>query len=141
MKRRAFILLPFAGSTALAHSQKHGGIKIGHAWAKPGVVGQDGHCFMPLMNTSPVEDALVAARSETCSVIQLRQNAHYDDPAEQQFALPMNKPLAMRPQATHLRLIGLSRNLTLGDRFSLILDFLNAGEVEIEVYVENSPGE
>ncbi len=141
MKRRTFILLPFASTAAFGHSKKHGGIKIGHAWAKPGVISQDGHCFMPLLNTSPNDDALVAARSEICAVMELRLNARYDMPAETLFPLPHNKPLAMRPHATHLRLMGLRKDLKLGDRFNLILDFLNAGEVELEVFVENTPGE
>jgi copper(I)-binding protein len=47
----------------------------------------------------------------------------------------------MRPTARHLRLIGLSKPLAAGDRFLLVLDFLNAGEVEIEVVVEAGSGE
>jgi periplasmic copper chaperone A len=141
MKRRAVLVLPFITTAAFGHSQKHGDIKIGHAWAKPGLVAQDGHCFMPLLNTASAEDALVAARSDICSAIQLRRNARYDDPPETQLLLPNNKPLAMRPHATHLRLMGLSKNLELGDRFNLILDFLNAGEVELEVHVETMPGD
>jgi hypothetical protein len=31
--------------------------------------------------------------------------------------------------------------LVLGEKFSLVLDFLHAGEVEVEVHVENSPGD
>jgi periplasmic copper chaperone A len=84
---------------------------------------------------------LVAARSDICSAIELRQNARYDNPAETQFELKQNRPMAMRPQARHLRLMGLSLDLKLGDRFKLILDFLNAGEVELDAYVERTPGE
>ncbi len=47
----------------------------------------------------------------------------------------------MRPTATHLRLVGVKQPLKLGDRFKIILDFLNSGEVEIEVFVEEKPGD
>jgi copper(I)-binding protein len=47
----------------------------------------------------------------------------------------------MRPTARHLRLVGLRKPLKMGDRFRMILDFLNAGEVEIEVMVEEKPGD
>jgi periplasmic copper chaperone A len=141
MKRRALLLLPFLAVPVLAHSKKHGSIKIGHVWALPSLAGQDGQCFMPLLNTDSATDALAAARSEICSTIELRRNARYDDPAETQFEVKQNKPVAMRPQAVHLRLIGLAKDLKLGDRFNLILDFMNAGEVELEVYVENAPGD
>lgn len=141
MKRRAMFFLPLLVTAAQAHSLKAGSIKIGHAWALPGLAGQDGQCFMPLLNTAVAPDALVAARSDICATIELRRNARYDDPAETQFELKQNKPLAMRPQAVHLRLVGLRKDLELDDRFPLILDFLNAGEVELEVYVEKTPGD
>ena len=83
-------------------------------------------------NRGKDKDALVAARSSVCSMIELRQNNRYDDPALQAIELLPGKPIAMRPTARHLRLIGLTRELKSGDRFSLILDFLNAGEVEVE---------
>lgn len=127
-------------SIATAHSYKVGDIKIGHAWAFPGLAGQDGQAFMPLLNAGSGEDALVAARSDACLFVQLRRNARYDDPPEEQFALAPNKPVAMRPQAVHLRLLGLKRELKLGDEFKMVLDFLNAGEIELDVHVENTPG-
>ncbi len=124
MKRRAVFLLPFISTSAFGHSQKHGAIKIGHAWALPGTLGQDGQCFMPLLNTAPEADALVAARSDMCSFIELRRNARYDHPAETELKLEQNKPIAMRPQAVHLRLAGLRQDLKIESRFKLILDFL-----------------
>jgi periplasmic copper chaperone A len=141
MMRRSFLFLPFAAHTAQAHSYKTGGIKVGHAWALPQIAGQDGQCFMPLLNNGTEPDVLLAARSEVTSLIQLRRNARYDDPPETQFALAPMKPIAMRPQAVHLRLLAVRRALELGDRFPLILDFMQAGELEVEVHVENSPGE
>jgi periplasmic copper chaperone A len=141
MHRRSILLLPFAATAAHAHSYAAGKIKIGHAWALPQHVGQDGQCFMPLYNEGDEADALVAARSDLTSFIELRENARYDHPPAQQFDLLPGKPLAMRPQAVHLRLAGLSRDLKLRDRFKLVLDFLNAGELEVEVYVESTPGD
>ena len=128
-------------ASAHAHSAHIGDIKIGHAWALPGLAGQDGQCFMPLLNTGKIEDELVAARSDICLAIQLRHNARYDDPPEIQFDLAPNKPIAMRPQAVHFRLLGLRKELKLGESFALVLDFLNAGEVEVEVRISNSPDE
>jgi periplasmic copper chaperone A len=134
-------MLPFMAATAHAHSAHVGDIKIGHAWALPGDAGQDGQCFIPLLNSGKTEDSLVAARSEVCLAIQLRHNARYDDPPELQFDLTPDKPIAMRPQAVHFRLLGLRKNLIAGESFALVLDFLNAGEVELEVRIANSPEE
>ncbi len=141
MLRRAFLLLPFMAAAAHAHSAHVGDIKIGHAWALPALAGQDGQCFMPLLNSGKTEDELVAARSEVCLAIQLRHNARYDDPPEMQFDLAPNKPIAMRPQAVHFRLLGLRKDLKEGESFALVLDFLNAGEIELNVHIANSPNE
>lgn len=140
MKRRAILLLPFMATAAHSHSLKWGDIKIGHAWALPAVFGVDGQVFMPLFNAGKTPDSLIAARSSMAGIVELRTNNRYDDPPAKEFSLEPAKPLAMRPTAYHLRLMGLRKPLKLDDRFFIVLDFLNAGEIEIEVYVETKPG-
>ena len=143
MNRRLFLVTCAAGllpASARAHSYKHSGIAIGHAWALPVEYG-DGQLFFPLVNSGKTTDELVAARSPICSVIELRRNNRYDDPPLTSFVLEPGKPLPMRPTARHLRLMGLREPLRLDQRFAVILDFLNAGETEIEVHVEHAPGD
>ena len=139
MKRRTFLLAMIVPAVAQAHSFKLGDIAIGHAWALPSQQN-DGQVFFPLANQGTERDELVGARSDICSVIELRQNNRYDDPALKSIALDPKKPVPMRPTARHLRLIGLKQALKVGDRFTVILDFLNAGEIEIEVFIEEKPG-
>lgn len=140
MLRRTFLLAIFAPTFAHAHSFKHGDIAIGHAWALPSQQS-DGQVFFPLANQGGKHDELVAARSEICDSIELRLNNRYDDPPLTSIALDPKKPVPMRPTARHLHLLGLKQPLKKGDRFNLILDFLNAGETTIEVFVEDKPGE
>lgn len=125
---------------ARAHSYKAGGIAIGHAWALPSQQN-DGQVFFPLVNNGKAADDLVAARSDICATIEFRQNNRYDDPPLKSVTLDPNKPIPMRPTARHLRLIGLRQPLVKGDKFRMILDFLNAGETEIEVHVAEGPNE
>jgi periplasmic copper chaperone A len=141
MLRRTLLMLPLLATAAHAHSYEAGGIKIGHAWSLPAPMGIDGQVFMPLLNTGKMPDALVAARSEVCTFIEFRAHNKYDILAMKEFYLEPNKPFPMRPTDRHLRLVGLNKPLVLGERFMLVLDFLNAGETEVEVYVENSPGD
>lgn len=140
MHRRTLLatLMAFPAA-ARAHSLTFGDIAIGHAWALPAVTA-DGQIFFPLVNNGKEADALVGARSEVCRLIELRRNNRYDDPPLQSMPLDPGKPVPMRPTARHLRLIGLTRPLAAGDRFNVILDFLNAGEAEVEVIVEPKPG-
>ncbi len=133
----ALILLP---TTARAHSFTHGDIAIGHAWALPSQQ-TDGQMFFPVVNNGKAADKLVAARSNICTLIELRKNNRYDDPPLTAMELEPGRPVAMRPTARHLRLMGLGAPLQEDQRFGIILDFLNAGEIEIEVMVENAPGD
>ena len=133
----SFLALPTA---ARAHSFTHGDIAIGHAWALPSQQ-TDGQAFFPMVNNGKAADQLVAARSNVCTLIELRKNNRYDDPPLSAMPLEPGKPVALRPTARHLRLIGLAAPLQEGQRFSIILDFLNSGEIEIEVMVENAPGD
>jgi periplasmic copper chaperone A len=130
------LLLP---ATARAHSYTVGNIAIGHVWGLPSQSGET-QVFAPMNNRGKDKDELVAARSAVCSMIELRPNNRYDDPVLKSIELLPGKPVAMRPRARHLRLIGLTRELKSGDRFDLILDFLNAGEVQVEVFVESKEG-
>ncbi len=140
MKRRTFLMGLLVPAAAQAHSFRQGDIAIGHAWALPSQQNE-GQAFFPLANQGSAHDELVAARSDICSTIELRQNNRYDDPPLTSIALEPKKPVPMRPTARHLRLIGLKQPLRKDDRFHVILDFLNAGEVEIEVTVEEKPGD
>ncbi len=145
MQRRGVIVGLAAAAAwpaaARAHSYRLGDIAIGHAWALPAQVSRDGQAFVPLVNDGKVADELVAARSSVCGAIELRRNNRYDDPPLSSFLLEPSKPLPMRPTARHLRLMSLRDPLLLDQRFTIILDFLNAGEVEVEFHVENAPGD
>ena len=140
MLRRTFLLAFIAPTLARAHSFRHGNIAIGHASALPRQLA-DGQVFFPMAIKGKERDELVAARSDVCTFIQLRENNRYDDPPLKSIRLEPGKPVPMRPTATHLRLVGMTQPLKLGDRFKIILDFLNAGEFEIEVHVEEKPGD
>jgi copper(I)-binding protein len=145
MQRRGVIVGLAAAAAwptaARAHSYRLGDIAIGHAWALPAHVSRDGQAFVPLVNEGKEADELVAARSSVCGTIELRRNNRYDDPPLSSFQLEPGKPLPMRPTARHLRLTGLNGPLALDQRFVIILDFLNAGETEVEFHVENAPGD
>jgi len=140
MLRRTFLLAFFAPTFAQAHSYRHGNIAIGHAWALPRQLA-DGQVFFPMAIKGNDSDELVAARSDVCTFIQLRENNHYDDPPLSSIELQPGKPVPMRPTAIHLRLAGMRGPLRVGERFKIVLDFLNSGEFEIEVFVEEKPGQ
>src|SRR5262245_60751963 len=76
-----FAALPATfASSAWAHSYSAGQIAIGHIWALPSETNET-QVFVPFSNHGQEADALVAARSPICSIVELRENSRYDDPA------------------------------------------------------------
>jgi copper(I)-binding protein len=137
MHRRIFLIGLLFPAQAYAHSTKAGDIMIGHSWALP-TTQHEGQAFFPLVNNGRKADELIAARSQICSLIELRQNNRYDDPPLKSIVLEPGKPVPMRPKARHIRLLGLNQPLEEFDTFKMVLDFLNQGEVEIDIMVEAS---
>lgn len=137
MNRRILLFALVLPATARAHSSKLGNIAIGHSWALPSQQAE-GHVFFPLINNGTAPDELIAARSEICNLIELRKDDQYGEAALKSIVLEPGMPVAMRPSARHLRLVGLNKPLNQGDSFKIVLEFVNAGEIEIEVIVEPS---
>ena len=137
MKRRGFLMALLVPAAAQAHSTKLGDIAIGHSWALPSQQAE-AYVFFPLVNNGATPDELIAARSEICDMIELRQNNRYGEPPLKSIVLEPGKPLAMRPTARHLRLVGLKKHLNEYESFKIVLGFRNAGEIGIDVIVEPS---
>jgi copper(I)-binding protein len=136
MKRRVFLALMLLPTLAHAHSTKFGNIGIGHSWALP-TVTQEAQVMMPLVNNASITDSLISASTPIATSVELR-NA---DDAETEFVLDPHMPFPMRAAANHLQLLGLSKPLTKGDMFPLILKFKTAGEIEIQIRVADKAGE
>lgn len=145
MIERRRLILALAGLVTLpaparAHSYTKGSIAIGHAWALPSDTAE-GQAFFPIVNNGTAADALMAARSSICTQIELRRNGKYEDPPLDAFVLEPGRPMAMRPTARHLRLLGLKAPLIIDQRFTVTLTFREAGEIEVEFHVEHAPGD
>lgn len=121
----------------LAHSFKIGDIVIGHPWALPSA-GETGQAFVTLSNRGRTAEKLLGASTGRARDAVLREANGLQAKA---FTLEAGRPLAMRADQRHIALLGLSKKLTVGERFALRLRFENAGETEVEVMVESQPSD
>lgn len=121
---------------AQAHSSKLGNIAIGHSWVLPGTTSE-AQVMMPLVNNGGTTDSLISASSPIAKSVELRNAAQ----VETEFVLEPHKPFPMRAVARHLHLMGLNQALVQGATFPLTLKFKTAGDIEIQVYVADKPGE
>jgi copper(I)-binding protein len=134
-----FLLFIAIAAPAFAHSYKVGTIEIGHFWAPPGEASIA--VYGPLLQTGPDVDRLVFASSPLGDSVVL-ENA---DGAVEEWGdgleLKPGKPVSLASFGEHLLVTGVKRTLHEGETFPLTLTFEGAGSIEIEVLVQQTPGE
>jgi copper(I)-binding protein len=134
------VVMVLSAFTSQAHSFKLGAIDIGHPWARPTAAGQKaGGGYLKLTNAGGA-DRLVSASSEVAdsvelhsmsmdgNVMRMRQVAGID--------LPAGQTVELKPGGFHIMFMGLKAPLKEGSKFPVKLKFEKAGEVVVEVKVE-----
>ncbi|MGE0333856.1 MAG: copper chaperone PCu(A)C [Gammaproteobacteria bacterium] len=135
-----FGLLAVGVGPALAHSYKQGDIAIGHAWTPP-TESDVGAVYLPLLNRGEAPDSLVGASTPIAREVRIRIEKDGEVRWPETIPLAPGKPIALAAWREHLWLVGLKRPLKGDERFAMTLEFEKAGPIEIEVFVESSPGQ
>lgn len=126
------------------------GIQITQAYARSlGGVGSSGAIFFEIENTSDKDDRLIDVTSDVAQKVQLHTHKAGADGVMQMLHVPEGFPVAAMAKhalargGDHVMLMGLTRDLNDGDLISLTLTFESAGQMVIEVPVDNTrkPGQ
>ncbi len=138
MHRRALLGAAAALITSRAHSHSSlfQGIEIGHAWVLPATSGET-RAFVPI-GSRTVHDRLIGATSAAAQRIELCLHDGGNGVTDG-FDFGPRLPIAMRPGARHLRLIGLTRVLEHGHRIVISLRFRDAGTTAVDFWIEPAP--
>ena len=143
MRARLFALFLALGQAGLAwpHSHEKGEIQVRHPWSRatpPGAQVAVG--YMEIRNHGAQPDRLVAVSTPVAKrvemhvtqregeVMRMRQVKHFEIPARERVAL--------RPGGSHLMLVDITQPLKKGERFTMRLHFERAGELDIELEVQ-----
>jgi copper(I)-binding protein len=138
MRRLASLLIAIVlalPAPAPAHSYKVGNVMVGHVWAQP-TAGNSTEAYVSLLNRAPQGDQLVSVLAPTA------QSVAFVNPANQRIGavdLPPNRPVALKPGALRIVIVGLDRPVRVGDKIKLTLVFARAGSVQVEALVEAGP--
>src|SRR5262245_47564305 len=138
IKMAVAIAAMLVATVAIAHEFKIKDFEFIHPWTRepaPGV--KDVPVYMVLRNTAPTEDRIVAVSSPFATRGELR--AAGKAAGEGQIgAIPIgaNTTVELDAHRPHILLRGLIEPLDGYQYFPLTLTFERAGQMEIEVYVE-----
>jgi copper(I)-binding protein len=95
--------------------------------------------FMGLVNGTGTPRALVGGHSEVAEVVELHTHTMEDGMMKmrrvERIALPADAAVALEPGGLHVMLIGLKRDLSLGDQIDITLDLDDGGVIRVQAPV------
>lgn len=127
-----------SAGTALA-----GNIQIEHTYARvSSPIAKSGAAFMHIMNMGQEEDTLIAVRTSIAGKPELHTHIMEDGVAKMRqveggFVIPAGGVTVLERGGLHIMLMGLTKSLTNGETITLTLIFEHAGEITIDIVIDN----
>jgi copper(I)-binding protein len=136
----ALLALACAGF-ASAHNHEKGDIQVRHPWSRataPGAKVAAG--YMEIRNAGTQPDRLVSATTGVAQRVEMHITERAGDVMKMRqvkaFEIPARERYELRPSGPHLMLVDITRPLKKGERFTMKLRFERAGELEIQLEVQ-----
>lgn len=103
------------------------------------MAGTNSAAYMVIRNTGGEADKLIKAESDVAGAVEIH-NVKMENNVMEMFqvdgvAIPANGQAELKPGSFHVMLIGLNRDLKVGDKVKLTLTFEKAGTVSLEAEV------
>jgi copper(I)-binding protein len=121
-----------------------GDISVTDPYARAaGASAMAGAAFMEIMNAGPDDDRLISATSDVARKVELHTHIIGDDgvakmvEVEDGFVIPAGGMHALERGGDHVMFMGLNRSLDNGDMVTVTLTFEKAGEITVEIPVDN----
>ena len=117
------------------------GIEIVDPWARAATLeGGNSAIYMVLKNTSGTADKLVAASGEVAAAIEIHETKMEGDvmrmaQVEGGIEVPAGGQVELKPGGYHVMLIGLTRDLAVGEKFPVTLEFASGATLQVEAEV------
>lgn len=131
----------FAASAALAHNHGKGDIQVHHPWSRATPPGAKvGVGYMEIRNRGKQPDRLVSASTPVAKRVEMHVTERDGEIAKMRqlktFEIPGGERMLLAPDGAHLMLVDLVAPLKRGERFKITLRFERAGELEVEMEVQ-----
>jgi periplasmic copper chaperone A len=132
------------------------GINAQNVWARPAKMmgsmpmegdahqmqhgGANSAVYLVLANGGAAADRLVAAQADVSNAIEIHETKMEGDvmrmaQVEGGIEVPAGGQVELRPGGLHVMLIGLTRDLNVGDTFPLTLEFASGAKLQVEAEV------
>jgi copper(I)-binding protein len=117
-----------------------GGLEVTGAWVRNSpMMDRAGAAYMVIENSGEAADRLVSVSSDVAATIELHETKDVGGMMEMSpvtgIDVPASGQVELKPGGLHVMLIGLTRELAPGDEVQLILNFEQAGAVQVTAEV------
>lgn len=119
-------------------------VHIHDAYARAAGIGKSGAVFFVMHNMTEQDDRLIDARADVAQKVELHTHKDMGDGIMKMMHVPEGFPLPAQEThelargGDHVMMMGLTADLKDGDSFPLTLVFEKAGELVIDVTVDNA---
>ena len=131
------LMLLLAGCAGSAKT----GIEIAEAWARAGVSGDNSAVYFKITNHDADNAQMISAMSDLAQKTELHRSTMGSDGTmmmmhQESISLPAGETVEFKPGDYHIMLIGLTRDLNVGDTIHLVLKLEGGREIDIEAVVK-----
>lgn len=146
LKKLVIILAATLGSSLLAgqvmaHEYDTANLHITHPWSRAlPPVAKTGAAYLTIVNRGEQADRLLEVTTPVAGHAELHEHIHQDGLMKMQqietMALPAGSSVSFKPGSYHIMLFDLKQPLVAGEQFPLTLHFEQAGELEVDISVQ-----
>ncbi|GAB4577306.1 MAG: copper chaperone PCu(A)C [Anaerolineales bacterium] len=118
-----------------------GTLAVRDAWARPANAGQNSAIYFVMDNATRQDDTLLSIQGEIADALEVHLSAMDANgvvsmqPQESVF-VPAREEVVFEPGGLHVMVLNVKEDLQPGDTFRVVLTFRNAGEISLEVPVQ-----
>ena len=135
------VVLAALSLAACGGSGTAGGITVSDAWARPSpMMERAGAAYLVLRNNGAADDKLLSVESDVAKTIELHETKESNGMMAMSpvpnVPVPAYGKAELKPGGYHVMLIGLTRELKVGDKVQLTLNFEKAGKIPVTAEVK-----
>ena len=137
-----FLIFSFFGLLFFS-SNLNAEISVENEWARVTPSGT-GSVYMEIKNNGNSDDKLLSASSDKAGMVMIHRSIREGDISKMihihdGITIPGNSSVSLKPGDYHLMLMNLDKNLSLGDKISIILNFEKNDSIEINPVAKLRP--
>ena len=145
MVKLLFALLVILTFTACQEEQNENlekeSFQIMNVWMRPGIENRNSATFMQIINGTDTADTLFSAESDLAKLVEIHETYTHSDEMKgmrqvDRIIIPANSKVDLKPGGYHIMLIGLNKDLNIGETDSISITLSQNGKIILPVKVQ-----